>query len=110
MNRLLDKFPEATAVFVMSDVMAIGAMRAAADRGLRIPEDLSIIGFDGLKIADYIIPRLTTIKQDTTAIAERSVSILTGTIEEQKPAAYEEIAFSLVEGESVRALEPSQIS
>ncbi|MCF0245437.1 MAG: LacI family DNA-binding transcriptional regulator [Ileibacterium sp.] len=110
MNRLLDKFPEATAVFVMSDVMAIGAMRAAADRGLRIPEDLSIIGFDGLKIADYIIPRLTTIKQDTTAIAERSVSILTGTIEEQKPAAYEEIAFSLVEGESVRALEPSQTS
>lgn len=101
MVKLLEKMPDATAVFVMSDVMAIGAMRAAADRGYKIPEDISFIGYDGLNISEYTIPRLTTIKQDTTYMADRCVKLLTQTIEELCPPVYEEISFTLKEGESV---------
>ena len=104
MEQLLNQYPDATAVVAMSDLMAMGAIRAAADRGLKIPEDLSIIGFDGLEIAEYSIPRLTTIKQDTEQMAERAVTLLTNSIHEMNPAVYEEIPFTFVEGESVRDL------
>ena len=55
-QRLLSKNLEITAIFAMSDVMAIGAMRAIADKGLSIPEDISIIGFDGIDLATYYNP------------------------------------------------------
>ena len=47
MNRMLASKRSITAVFAMSDVMAVGAMRAIFDAGLRVPEDISVIGFDG---------------------------------------------------------------
>ena len=101
MGRLLDKMPEVTAVFAMSDVMAVGAIRAIRDRGLRVPEDISIIGFDGIDIGNYMIPRLTTIRQDREKIASRSVEILLKCIEEAAPSVHEVESFYLVPGESV---------
>lgn len=95
MERLLKKNPDMSAVFVMSDIMAIGAMRAAADHGFNIPKDISFIGFDGLKLSDYAIPRLTTIVQDIQNIARRSVDILIETIEGRCVPVYEELPFSL---------------
>ena len=74
MLRILNKMPEVTAVFAMSDVMAIGAIRAIKDRGLRVPEDISVIGFDGIVLSQYMCPRLTTIKQDSEIIARRSLN------------------------------------
>lgn len=53
MKRLIGKFPDVTAVFAMSDVMAIGAIRALRDLGYRVPEDVSVIGFDGTSLAEY---------------------------------------------------------
>ena len=47
MKRLVEKYPDLTAVFAMSDVMAIGAIRALRDLEYRVPEDVSVIGFDG---------------------------------------------------------------
>ena len=101
MMHLLDKMPDLTAVFAMSDVMAIGAVRALHERGLRIPQDVSIIGFDGIDIGNYMIPCLTTIRQYREKIASRSIEILLNCIEESGTAVHETEPFSLVPGESV---------
>ena len=103
MENLLGKMPEVTAVFAMADVMAIGAIRAINDRGMRVPEDISVIGFDGIDIGRYMMPRLTTIRQHREAIATRSVEVLLGCIEGQMKRVREVEAFHLVPGESVRA-------
>lgn len=103
MEKLLEKMPEVTAVFAMADVMAIGAIRAIHDRGMRVPEDISVIGFDGIDIGRYMMPRLTTIRQHREAIANRSVEVLLGCIEGQMKKVHEVEAFHLVPGESVRA-------
>jgi LacI family transcriptional regulator len=94
--------PELTAVFAMSDVMAIGAIRAIGDRGLRVPEDISVIGFDGIDIGNYMNPRLTTIRQHRERIAQNSIEILSKCIEGTGKAAHLVEPFYLVPGESVR--------
>lgn len=104
MRKLLEKNPSLTAVFAMSDVTALGAIRAIKDCGLRVPEDVSVIGFDGIEMGQYIVPKLTTIQQPGTNIAERCVDILLRCIEEQELAVREKIAFSLVVGESTKRL------
>lgn len=103
MGRLLDKMPDITAVFAMSDVMAVGAIRAVKDRGLRVPEDISVIGFDGIDIGNYMVPRLTTIRQHREGIASRSVEILLKCIDESDPAVHEVEPFHFVQEESVCA-------
>lgn len=102
MERLLFKMPEITAVFAVSDVMAIGAIRAIMDKGLRVPEDISVIGFDGIEIGKYMIPRLTTIRQHRECIVSRSVEILLESIENGTPATHTVESFHLISGESVR--------
>lgn len=101
-QELLDKNPSVTAIFAMSDLMAVGAVRALYDRGLRVPQDISVTGFDGIELADYVIPKITTIRQNTDRFSERSVSILLRCIEEGTGAVHEMIPFELREGESVR--------
>ncbi len=65
-----------TAVLAMSDAMAIGALRAARELGLRVPEDLSIVGFDDLDIANYTDPPLTTVHQPNRQKGEESVRLV----------------------------------
>ncbi len=101
-KELLEKNPNITALFAMSDVTALGAIRAIRDKGLRVPEDISVVGYDGIEMGQYIVPKLTTIQQPGTIIAERCVEILLRCIEDEKPAVREKIAFSLVVGESVK--------
>jgi len=79
-RKLLERNREFTAIFAMSDVMAIGAIRALQDAGKRVPEDISIVGFDGLDIGDYTLPRLTSICQATDELALRSVELLLSNI------------------------------
>jgi LacI family transcriptional regulator len=62
-----------TALITYSDLLAIGAIRAAADMGLSIPGDISIIGYDDIELASYSVPRLTTIYQDKQQIGELAV-------------------------------------
>lgn len=90
-----------TAIFAMSDVMAIGAMRALRDNGLRVPEDISVIGFDGLTLGEYYIPKLTTIRQDDEQLALRGVALLLQMLEKQTPAQHEKIPFALAVQNSV---------
>ena len=104
MGVLLNKMPEVTAVFAVSDVMAIGAIRAIQDRGLRVPEDISVIGFDGIDIGKYTVPRLTTIRQHREEMAIRGVEILLNSLNEDVSAVHEKEPFYLIPGESVRKL------
>ena len=67
---------DTTAVFAMSDTVAMGAIRALEDMGLRVPQDVSVIGFDGIEMGKYFIPRLTTIEQPVPDIARESVKVL----------------------------------
>lgn len=104
MQRLLTQDLPITAVFAMSDVMAIGAMRAIFDAGLRVPEDISIIGFDGTLLADYYNPKIVTIRQQYEKIAQRSLEILLNMIDLHKQAVHELIPFALKNTESVISL------
>jgi len=65
MNKLLELEKQPTAIFCASDMLAIGAIQAIRQAGKSVPEDYSIIGFDGIDLGQIITPRLTTIKQDT---------------------------------------------
>ena len=60
----------------MSDTVAVGAIRALNDLGRKVPEEISVIGFDGIDISRYTVPRLTTIEQPVDEIARRSVNLL----------------------------------
>ena len=102
MERLIQKYPELTAVFAMSDVMAIGAIRALRDMDYRVPEDISVIGFDGTALAEYYNPRLATIRQQYQILASRSVEILFGQLELKKDPVYEIVPFEFAGGESIR--------
>ena len=97
--RLLEQ-PGLTAIFAMSDVMAIGAMRALHDRGLHIPEDISVIGFDGLELGEFYTPKLTTIRQQASLLVDRGVALLLGTLERGAVARHETVPFTLAVRES----------
>ena len=67
---------DVTALFAMSDTVAVGAIRALRDLGRAVPEEISVIGFDGIDISRYTVPRLTTVEQPVDEIARRSVNLL----------------------------------
>jgi DNA-binding LacI/PurR family transcriptional regulator len=81
LGRLLRHAEPPTAVICSSDVMAIGVLQEAARRGLRVPEDLSVVGFDGIA-SDWTEPRLTTIAQPIDEIAHTAVDALRRLIDE----------------------------
>jgi DNA-binding LacI/PurR family transcriptional regulator len=73
--RLLDRADRPTAILCLSDLLAFGVMRAARDRGIRVPQDLSVVGFDD--IAQAATESLTTVYQDHAAKGEEAVRLLT---------------------------------
>lgn len=99
---LLEKGRRFTALFTASDVMAVGAVRALHEHGLHVPEDVSVIGFDGLEVGSYLIPRLSSVVQPARSMALRSLEILISQIEgETAQAVHETVPFRLLERESV---------
>lgn len=92
-----------TGVICSSDVMAIGVLQEAARRGLRVPEDLSVVGFDGIA-ADWTAPRLTTIEQPIVEIAETAVDALRRLIDDpSRPLPHFVFPPKLRRGESTAA-------
>lgn len=67
---------DTTAVFAMSDLVAMGVIRALKDMGKSVPEDVSVFGFDGIEMGKYFLPSLTTIAQPQEEIARKSVEVL----------------------------------
>ena len=76
MQQLLAQTPPPTALFAANDRMAIGAMQAAYQAGLRVPQDLSIVGLDDIEVAAFQIPPLTTVRQSFAELATRGVQLL----------------------------------
>lgn len=101
MNRALEDGAACSAVFAMADVIAIGAIRAIREHGLRVPEDISVIGYDGIQIGDFLFPKLSTVAQPADDLAQRSAEILLSCIEKGGPAQHVEVPFSLCCKESV---------
>lgn len=94
-----------TALFAVADVIAIGAIRALRDHGLRVPEDVSVMGYDGLTLGDYLIPQLSTVNQPVALLAERSSDILLDCIETDGHARHETVPYTIYKRESTRTLE-----
>lgn len=84
MKNLMEKNPDMTAVVAMADVMAIGAAKAVLMSGRRIPEDISVIGFDGIEEAEYYSPALDTVAQPAALMAQHAVEALETMMREQK--------------------------
>ena len=72
------------AIFAIADSIAIGCLRALRDQGIRVPEDVAVIGFDGLEIGHYLTPALSTLQQPVDEMAEASMHALLGLLEERE--------------------------
>ncbi len=107
-KKLIANNKNITAVFAMSDVMGIGAMRAIHDMGLKVPEDISVIAFDGLDIGKYTFPRLTSIKQHKKDMAKKCVELLVAKIEGLNSPTMAISTHAIREGESVKNLKIGQ--
>lgn len=103
-RKLLARGRKFTALFAVADVMAIGAIRALREHGLRVPEDVSVVGYDGLPLGTYLVPQLTTVAQPVQQMARHGVDILLECIEHGGKARHEKVAFSLLQRESTRPL------
>jgi LacI family transcriptional regulator len=82
-GRLLDMAEPPTAIFAFNDNLAIGAMHAARERRLRIPEDISIVGFDDIEMSEHVTPALTTVRQPLAEMGRMAVSLLTRLLDGQ---------------------------
>ena len=80
MRRALDDGLDATAIVAVCDTVAVGAIKALSERGLRVPEDVSMTGFDDIDLARYSVPGLTTVTQPLQHIVKESTRILLDTI------------------------------
>jgi DNA-binding LacI/PurR family transcriptional regulator len=86
MRTLLDSSPRPTAVFGMNDMMAIGAMRAIHERGLHIPGDIAVVGYDDMRFAAYTTPPLTTVRAPEIELGRRACELLIELVEGRRPA------------------------
>lgn len=78
MRGFLKEHKDITAVFAISDIMAMGIAKAIVDEGLKIGEDISLVGFDGMDISKFYNPGITTVSQPKREMAEKSAELLLG--------------------------------
>ncbi|EEA96704.1 LacI family DNA-binding transcriptional regulator [Pseudovibrio sp. JE062] len=83
MKQILEADSQPEAIFAFNDLMAMGAYRAIQERGLRIPEDISVIGYDDVEYASYMAPTLTTIKQPSFELGLSAAEALINHLEEK---------------------------
>ncbi|MEV6694709.1 LacI family DNA-binding transcriptional regulator [Micromonospora sp. NPDC051196] len=101
-GQMLARMPDVTAVFTANDHLALGVLRALHEHGRRVPDDISVVGFDDVPEAAYFIPPLTTVRPDFGAVARASLEMLLAQIESDSGGALREtIAPSLVSRQSV---------
>lgn len=87
LDRIRDR--AVTAVFAHNDLMALGAVDALRSHGIRVPEDISVVGFDDISSTHYSVPRLTTVRQDVGALGRLAAQALLDSVEEKRPMAPE---------------------
>jgi DNA-binding LacI/PurR family transcriptional regulator len=85
LGQRLAREPAMTAVFVANDQMSLGVLRALHEAGRRVPDDVSVVGFDDIPESPYFQPPLTTIRQDFDEMGSRGVRLLLGMVEAGEP-------------------------
>lgn len=83
-EKLLNRYPEMNGVFVANDQMALSVLREACRRGIKVPDQLAVVGFDGIPESAYFYPSLTTISQDPQLLGGQAVKCLVEMIEAQR--------------------------
>lgn len=101
-RKFFSAHPETTAAFCMSDTVAAGVMRALYDQGKRVPEDVSVFGFDGIEMSDYLIPRLSTVEQPASLLAEESVNAMETLLEGKESVGHILVDAKVLIRESIR--------
>ena len=87
--------------------MAIGVAKAVIESGLRVGEDISIVGFDGMEISEYYNPGITTVKQPKVLMAEKSTNLLMDLIKGKETHKHIVLATELIERQSCKRFERS---
>jgi LacI family transcriptional regulator len=107
--KLISDHPEVTAVFTHNDVMAFGALKAFSEAGRRVPDEISVVGFDNVQISQMIQPALTTVNQPKYEIGVAAVELLLRLREKPQPTAPTHRVYdvNLVERQSAARLIPS---
>lgn len=100
MKQLLKLEQVPTACFVGSDPMAVGALRALHEQGLRVPDDMAIVGFDDIEVSAYLNPPLTTVRAHTELMGRTAVGLLLERIEGREAAVHMTVNTTLVIRES----------
>lgn len=102
-RRLLDRDAPFSAIFSANDQMAIGALQALREAGIRVPEDVSVIGYDDVLLARYLTPTLTTIRQPLEEMGRAATRIALDLLEGAEEEVVHKFEPSLVVRESVRS-------
>jgi LacI family transcriptional regulator/LacI family purine nucleotide synthesis repressor len=103
---LLELPERPTCIFYPDDYASYGGLRAIAEKGLRVPDDVSVVGFDGIKVARHIRPRLTTYRQDTEGLGTQAAEKLIDLIERPKTTLIQQVVVTgrLLEGDTLAKL------
>lgn len=112
-EKLFDRYPEMDGIFVANDQMALSVLREACRRGIKVPEQLAVVGFDNIPESAYFYPSLTTISQDPQQLGGQAVQLLVNMIlaaQENKPVEPQSllVAPTLVVRESSRNVQISK--
>ncbi|MCC8106937.1 MAG: LacI family transcriptional regulator [Clostridiales bacterium] len=96
-----------TCIFYPDDYAAVGGINVIREKGFRIPEDISVVGYDGIMLNRVMEPRVTTIRQNMPEIGKKAAELLIGLIEKPKTTLVEHVIVpgTFVQGESVRNLD-----
>lgn len=103
-RRLIGSGVDFTALYAVSDALAIGAIRALLESGRKVPDDISVAGYDGIDVSGYISPSLTTIRQPVEAMAKDTVKLLFDIIAGKKDHQHITYEAELLERESTRKI------
>ncbi|MFU8786960.1 MAG: LacI family DNA-binding transcriptional regulator, partial [Candidatus Izemoplasmataceae bacterium] len=107
MKKILKLPEQPTAIFCASDLLAIGAIQAIKEAGKKVPQDYSLVGFDGIDLGQLITPRLTTIRQDARKMGEIAARKVMQLIDNRDTSEIGEtitVDTFLITGESTRVL------
>ncbi len=104
-KQLLASGEEFTALYAISDMMAVGALRAIHEAGKKVPEDYSVVGYDGIDIGKYSIPTITTVNQPIEEMAKETIGLLFDIIAGKKQHQHRVFSGEVVVRESTKSIE-----
>ena len=81
-HELLTRSPRISAIIAINDLLAMGVLRAAADLGISVPSQLSVVGYDDIPMSNYLIPRLTTVSKDSVVTGQKAMELILARIQE----------------------------